>query len=133
MRFFLILFFISSFSSIKITAQEKKWLDKNENTTTKEKAVFYSVFSYDKRKKNLVTNFFITGKKAKEYYLVNGIKEGKSLVYYKSGEVKKTGKYKNGLKDGVWKTYYKNGKIKKKGKYFKGGKVGVWKHFYKNN
>ena len=132
MRIILILLFISSFSIMKTTAQEKKWLDGNGNPSSKEKAVFYRIFSDTKIENTLVVDYYISGEKAKEFYLVKGKKEGSSIFFYSTGEVRTVGKFKDGFREGMWKTYSKKGKIKEKGKYSKGNKVGVWKTFYKN-
>ncbi|MFD2529272.1 MULTISPECIES: toxin-antitoxin system YwqK family antitoxin [Polaribacter] len=131
MKFILVLFFF--FSSFLTLAQDKIWFDANGNITTKENAVYYRVSSKNKTKKQLIIDYYISGKKAKESYFVKGKQDGKYVEFYNTGEVKVTGVYQNGLKTGMWKTYDKKGKIKKKGKYFKGEKVGVWKTFYKNN
>lgn len=133
MKIIVSLLFISLFSILNIAAQEKVWLDVNENITTKEKALYYRVSSNDNSKNQLVIDYYISGKKAKEAYFVNGKKEGKYVAFYPTSEVKTTGRFKDGLKEGIWKVYSKSGKIKEKGKYVKGEKVGVWKTFYKNN
>lgn len=133
MRIILMFLFISCFSLSKLSAQEKKWLDANENSTTKEKAVYYRVFSKDKKEQQLVVDFYISGEKAKEVYFIEGKKQGKYVQFYTTGEVETTGVFENGLRDGMWKMYSKRGKIKEKGKYVKGEKTGVWKTFYKNN
>ena len=133
MRIVIILFIISCFSIPKTVGQEKIWFDVNGNVTSKEKAVYYRIFSSDNSDNKLVVDFYVSGKKASESYFVKGEKSGKFIEFYTTGEVKTTGKYEDGIREGMWKTYYKNGKIKEKGKYSKGEKVGVWKTFYKNN
>lgn len=133
MRIIVLLLFISCFSILNVAAQKKIWLDIQENITTKEKAVYYRVFSKENNKNQLVIDYYISGKKAKEAYFVKGKKDGKYVEFYPTSEVKITGRFEDGLREGIWKTYTKNGKIKEKGKYIKGDKVGVWKTFYKNN
>ena len=124
------------FLTSTLTAQEKTWLDKNAEVSTKDSAEFY----YTKTK--LGNGYWI-----KEYYKSGKLHmEGLSKValgyknkldgvinlFFETGELKEEQFYVNGKKEGVWKTYYKNGKIKSKGKYRNGEKVGVWKTFYKN-
>ncbi|AUC86242.1 hypothetical protein CW731_13570 [Polaribacter sp. ALD11] len=114
-------------------AQEKNWFDANGNSSTKEKAVYYRISFNNKIENKLIVDYYISGEKAKEFFFVEGSKDGKFIEFYVTGEVKTTGKFEDGYRDGMWKTYDKNGNIKEKGKYDKGKKVGVWKNFYKNN
>jgi antitoxin component YwqK of YwqJK toxin-antitoxin module len=133
MRIILLLLFISFFSIPSTIGQEKFWFDVNGKTTTKEKAIYYRVFSNDKKKNKIIIDYYLSGQKAKESYVVKGIKEGKFVEFYATGEVKTIGGFENGFREGMWKTYYNNGKMKEKGKYSSGEKIGVWKLFYKNN
>jgi len=133
MRIITLLLLFTFSSTIATSGQEKIWTDDNGKRTTKEKATYYSVFSTDKKGNQFVVSYYFSGKKALEYYSVEGKKVGKSVLFYTTGEVKTTGEFEDGFKEGMWKTYYKNGKIRAKGKYRKGEKVGVWKTFYKNN
>lgn len=127
------MFFISSFFLLETVAQDKIWFDVNRYPIAREKAVYYTLFSGDTKKNQLVVDYYVSGKKAKQFYFFKGKREGKSIEFYTTGEVKTTGKFEDGFRGGMWKTYYKSGEIKEKGKYKKGKKVGVWKFFYKNN
>lgn len=133
MKIIFIFLCISFSAMVTFNAQTKIWYDVDDVLTTKEKAVYYRIFSNEKEGSHLVIDYYISGKKAKEAYFINGKKEGKSVAFYTTGEVKTTGAFANGLRDGMWKTYYSSGKMKQKGKYKMGIKVGVWKTFYKNN
>tara|TARA_R110000822_G_scaffold88357_1_gene204802 strand:+ start:1485 stop:1886 length:402 start_codon:yes stop_codon:yes gene_type:complete len=133
MKIILMLLLFTFASVVNTSGQEKIWTDIDGKTTTKEKALYYSIFSKGKKGNQFVVSYFFSGKKALEYYFVDGRKVGKSVQFYTTGEVKTTGEFKEGFKAGMWKTYYENGKIREKGKYSKGEKVGVWKTFYKNN
>jgi antitoxin component YwqK of YwqJK toxin-antitoxin module len=133
MRIILLLLFISFFSIPNAVGQEKVWLDLNGNITTKERAIYYRVFSNDKKKNKTIIDYYLSGQKAKESYVFKGKKEGKFVEFYTTGEVKIIGGFENGFREGMWKTYYNNGKMKEKGKYSRGEKTGVWKLFYKNN
>lgn len=129
-----VIFLITTFlSMLHFSSQEKIWIDENGNTTNKENATYYRVFSDARNDKQQVTDYYISNKIAREFLFKNGKPEGKYSEYYSTGEVKITGDYENGFKEGIWKTYYKSGKIKEKGKYKKGEKIGVWKTFYRNN
>jgi antitoxin component YwqK of YwqJK toxin-antitoxin module len=133
MRIISLLLFVSFFSIPNTVGQDKVWFDANGNTTTKEKAVYYRVFSNDKKDNKIIIDYYLSGKKAKESYVIKGKKEGKFVEFYATGEVMIIGEFENGFREGMWKTYYNNGKIKEKGKYSSGEKTGVWKLFYKNN
>lgn len=133
MRTILMILCASCFSVLNIAGQEKNWRDINGNPTTIEKAVYYRVSSNDKKEKKIIVDYYLSGKKAKEFYLVKGIREGKFVEFYRAGEVKTIGEFEDGYREGMWKTYYNNGKMKEKGKYNKAEKVGVWKLYYKNN
>ena len=43
-----------------------------------------------------------------------GLKDGRSVTYFKNGKLKRKGNYVNDKKDGVWEFYKKNGKLKNK-------------------
>jgi antitoxin component YwqK of YwqJK toxin-antitoxin module len=133
MRVVLMLILVSFFSTLNSACQEKIWFDIDENRATKEKAIYYRILSKGKKENKIIVDYYISGKKAKEFYFIKGKKNGKYVEFYTSGEVKTTGEFGDGVKEGMWKTYYSNGKMKEKGKYTKGEKTGVWKLFYKNN
>jgi antitoxin component YwqK of YwqJK toxin-antitoxin module len=133
MRIILVLLFISFFSIRNTVGQEKVWLDLNGDATTKEKAVYSRVSSNDKNENKIIVDYYLSGKKAKEFYVIKGKREGKFVEFYSTGEVKTIGEFEDGYREGMWKTYYNNGKMKEKGKYNKAEKIGVWKLYYKNN
>jgi antitoxin component YwqK of YwqJK toxin-antitoxin module len=133
MKLTLMLFLFSFCAIVNTMGQEKTWIDSNGITTTKEKATFYNILSADKKGNQRVITYYFSGNKALESYLTNGKKEGKSIEFYATGEVKTLGDFKVGLKDGLWKTYYENGKIREKGKYAKGEKIGIWKTYYEKD
>ncbi|MGY0425280.1 MAG: toxin-antitoxin system YwqK family antitoxin, partial [Polaribacter sp.] len=118
MKFFsLLIFFSATFFSISSVAQTKIWLDTNWQVTSKEKAVYYKLKVANTSEKQLITAYYLSGKKVNETYYIAGKPDGKYAEYYATGELKTLGKFENGLKDGTWKTYYKKGKIKEKGRY----------------
>jgi antitoxin component YwqK of YwqJK toxin-antitoxin module len=74
--------------------------------------------------------YLVTGEKYTEENYVNGVKNGKSIVYYKSGGMQRSVSYKNGLRDGFHITYFENG-IKARAKSFKQGIAhGVEIHYF---
>lgn len=149
------LFSISSFS------QSTVWFDASFNKTSAEKATYYRPAPQQKRSNFLIVDYYKNGKKFREgkgkspqlnnesfqgvvtYYYPDeiifkkvtfkrGVMNGAYFEYYKTGELKESGRYEKGKRDGSWKFYNKSGKIKTKGTYKDGEKVGVWKTFYKN-
>lgn len=61
----------------------------------------------------------------------NGLRDGKWIIYYKSGEVLSKGNYKKGIKIDTWEYFYKNGRLEEHGSYNnKGQQNGVWNLYY---
>ena len=46
--------------------------------------------------------------------IIEGLKEGKWTIYYKSGDLMGTGNFKDGKADGTWVYYHGNGQLKAK-------------------
>ena len=63
------------------------------------------------------------------YYTINGVKQGKSISYFKSGKVKKEFFYKDNLLDSTFTEYWNNGNPKHV-LYFIGGKENGYKFDY---
>lgn len=153
-------FFLISFFTLSVSAQETIWFDKNWQETTKDNSFYYRpdpkkmkegywIVDYYKNGQvqmegystvktpnkevfdGLVTYYHENGKPSHKANYVDGELNGVRKVFYESGELKEQGRYKNGKRQGNWKTFYKNGKIKTKGRYKDNEKVGVWKTFYK--
>ena len=62
----------------------------------------------------------------------SGKKQGKWIVYYKSGEVKAEGNYVDDLREGEWIFYYESGPVEQRGFYKKGEYDDVWVWSFKN-
>ncbi|MFY0603157.1 MAG: hypothetical protein JXQ93_04355 [Flavobacteriaceae bacterium] len=153
-----LLFGLLSFNSF---SQETIWFDANFKITSVDKATYYRPTPTQKRSNYLIIDYYKSGKKFREgkakspllnrelfqgvvtYYFSDetvfkkvtfkkGIVDGTYLEYYKTGELKVSGRFDDGKKNGNWKIYNRNGKIKSKGTYRDDEKVGVWKTFYKN-
>ena len=61
----------------------------------------------------------------------NNFKDGESLKYYKNGKIQEVKYYSEGLLNGEYINYFPNGIIKIKGNYKNGIKVSVWEYFDK--
>ena len=156
-----LVFLLFSLSSSNVFSQETIWFDASFHKTSKEKATYYRPIPKQKRSNFLIIDYYKNGNKFREgkgktpdlnnelfqgyvtYYFsdetlfkkVNfkkGVMAGAYMEYYRTGELKESGRYEDGKRDGGWKFYNKSGKIKTKGTYKDGEKVGVWKTFYKN-
>ena len=62
----------------------------------------------------------------------SGKKQGKWIIYYKSGEVKAEGNYVDDLREGEWIFYYESGPVEQRGFYKKGEYDDVWVWSFKN-
>ena len=61
-----------------------------------------------------------------------GRRQGRWLLYYKSGEIKAEGNYLDGLREGEWIFYYESGEVEQRGFYEKGEYDGEWVWSFKN-
>ena len=59
-----------------------------------------------------------------------GKKTGKWQFYYKTGEVKASGKYKRNRKTGKWTYFFINGDIEQEGYFTSNKHSGIWKWYY---
>ena len=73
-----------------------------------------------------------TGNKILEFFMSNGIKNGRYKKWYKNGELEEEGFHKSGLKNGKWRFHFRNGTIKGVGSYLNNNKVGEWIYSYEN-
>lgn len=94
--------------------------------------------------KGIGTSLYDDGKVKSTMEFVNGIPNGKNLVYYPSGKIKKDINYKNGSIDGTYKLYYTDGTLYEEGHCIMSKKDGEFKRYdaynkisnisiYKNN
>lgn len=65
-----------------------------------------------------------------EYNLINGLKEGKSLVYYEDGKLMETLTFKSNNLHGPYESYYKSGFLESTGQYYNGKKIGLFTKNY---
>ena len=63
---------------------------------------------------------------------LNGIQEGITKKYYKSGTINLEINFKNGKQDGIVKEYYENGKLKQEGNYKNEKAEGILKYYSEN-
>ena len=87
-----------------------------------------------KREENIVDGkregksvlYYESGKVEWEENYVDGKLEGKSVWYYESGEVEREVNYVDGNKDGKWVYYYESGEVKRERNYVDGKREGKW-------
>ena len=142
---FFILLSVQIFFAQNNDTKQITYLDKNENPTSKDNAVYYEfrtslkpgIFKYQK--------YFLFNYKAylieKYFYDANNKKQGKYTSYFRDGVKKEEGIYKDDLKYGPWKEYAKmpfisldsidNSTYLSEIKYYKNNiKQGRFKDFY---
>ena len=78
----------------------------------------YSPFS-DKPFSGKIVKFFPIEQIQYQYFVVDGIKEGKYTSYYKGGNILEEGNYDNGVKDGSWLKFDQYYNRKRKLTHFK--------------
>src|ERR1051326_8115990 len=73
-----------------------------------------------------VTEYWDEDKKQKkeEQNFFKGLPHGKYTLWYKNGQVDRTGYYYLGLDSGEWKSFYEDGKMKSSENYLRGKKYG---------
>ena len=69
---------------------------------------------------------------SKENFNPNYKRNGKSISYYKNGNLKNEWNFKNGLKHGIQKNYYPNGSISDEREMKNGVDDGFWKIYDRN-
>ncbi len=67
-----------------------------------------------------------------EYFMINGVKNGKYKEYYNNGVLKKICNYVNGKEEGEYKTYYDNGQLDSIGNMNNSMFVGIFKLYHSN-
>jgi antitoxin component YwqK of YwqJK toxin-antitoxin module len=78
----------------------------------------------------IVDFYLVTGEKYTEENYVNGVRNGKSIVYYKNGNVQREVSYENGLRDGFHITYFEEGPRARIKSFKKGIAHGIEDHYY---
>jgi TonB family protein len=102
------LLLIALITSYATLAQDRVYLDKNRNITTKDSAVYYQ----QREKLN------------EEEAQVN--------TFYSNGTLKESQKFKNKSANGEYKSFYANGKPEEQGFYKEGRRKGIWNYYYQS-
>jgi hypothetical protein len=63
---------------------------------------------------------------------VNGVRQGPSIVWHRTGEKQYEGAYKNGAYDGIWRRFYKNGQMDFVSLYKDGNQHGPFSAWHEN-
>ena len=82
-------------------------------------------------KNGLIKEYFEDGSIKEEIEYFNGVKEGKRKVWYRSGQLYKSGTMKNDRWHGTYEEWYENGSPKLSGQYMDGQQDGEWVFFDK--
>ena len=82
-------------------------------------------------KNGLIKEYFEDGSIKEETVYFNGVKEGKRKVWYKSGQLYKSGTMKKDRWHRKYKEWYENGSPKLSGQYMDGQQDGEWVFFDK--
>jgi hypothetical protein len=82
-------------------------------------------------KNGLIKEYFEDGSIKEETEYFNGVKEGKRKVWYRSGQLYKSGTMKNDRWHGTYEEWYENGSPKLSGQYMDGQQDGEWVFFDK--
>ena len=153
MRFVFIIFILFPFLSIsQITTAEYYlkdgekivYFDKDWQTISdKSKGEYYRIVKIGSNNEAIgqIKDYFKSGEiqntiEGATYIDLNdnskNIWDGKSLVYYESGELLNEFTYVNGKINGIWREYYKSGKIKRARTYIAGKREGEDIRFYES-
>lgn len=82
-------------------------------------------------KNGLIKEYFEDGSIKEETEYFNGVKEGKRKVWYRSGQLYKSGTMKSDRWHGKYQEWYENGSPKLSGQYMDGQQHGEWVFFDK--
>lgn len=65
-------------------------------------------------------------------YYIGGARQGDYTSFYRSGNMKATGRYKNDKRTGMWRTFYSTTQLRAFGPYKADRQVGEWRFFFAN-
>lgn len=97
----------------------------------------------------IIQDFYNSGEKRTDPYLITNIEEAKHqnfdavnydhmdvngllIVWFKNGQVEQKGVFDQGQRKGLWVSWYENGQKKSSGHYKEGLKEGQWTVWYQN-
>ena len=112
------------------------WYDEDGDLSRQknyQKAILLSDVSYSKGARNGKTKmYYASGQLEREVDYVNNEKSGKETYYYNNGTKELEANYKDAVLDGTFINYYKSGKVHKSTAYKDGTEHGQKQVFYKN-
>ncbi len=79
-----------------------------------------------------VINYYYSGRKQAEGWLLNGKVSGVDILYYQNGHKSLEREYKEGRSNGIEKEYYIDGSLSQEGRYVDGKEEGIWRSYYPN-
>lgn len=79
-----------------------------------------------------IINYYYSGRKLADGYLVNGKVNGIEILYYQNGHESLEREYKEGKTDGIEREYYLDGSLRQEGRYVAGKEEGAWKSYFPN-
>ena len=79
-----------------------------------------------------IVNYYYSGRKQSEGFLLNGKVNGVDTLYYQNGHKSLEREYKEGRPNGVEREYYRDGLLLQEGRFVDGKEEGVWKTYYPN-
>ena len=79
-----------------------------------------------------IVNYYYSGRKQSEGFLLNGKVNGVDTLYYQNGHISVEREYKEGRPNGVEREYYRDGLLLQEGRFMDGKEEGVWKTYYPN-
>tara|TARA_B100001113_G_C21115082_1_gene625017 strand:+ start:286 stop:2934 length:2649 start_codon:yes stop_codon:yes gene_type:complete len=153
MRFVFLIFFLFPFLSISQITTAEYYLKDGEKivyfdkdwqiTSDKSKGEYYRIVKIGSNNEAIgqIKDYFKSGQiqntiEGATYIDLNddskNIYDGKSLIYYESGELDREFTYVNGKINGTWRQYYKSGKIKRARTYIADKREGEDIRFYES-
>ena len=153
MRFVFLIFFLFPFLSISQITTAEYYLKDGEKivyfdkdwqiTSDKSKGEYYRIVKIGSNNEAIgqIKDYFKSGEiqntiEGAIYIDLNddskNIYDGKSLIYYESGELNREFTYVNGKINGIWREYYKSGKIKRARTYIADKREGEDIRFYES-
>lgn len=79
------------------------------------------------------TNYYESGLRKSEGWMLNGKMEDHWTFFYENGEIASKGAFNTGEKEGYWFYYDKNGNKTKEGHYISNQPTKWWVYYYENN
>jgi antitoxin component YwqK of YwqJK toxin-antitoxin module len=79
-----------------------------------------------------IINYYYSGRKLADGYLVNGKINGTETSYYQNGNKYSEIEFSEGHSDGIQRTYYPDGTLRQEGRTMAGKQEGPWKSYFPN-